>query len=280
MFDISGDGKAEQTAWFGAREAILVQDANGNGLVDGVGELFGTGHGAPDGFTDLAQRMDSNADGFVNAHDTGWHTLQLWLDANGDGVSQAPELYTLDAMGVKSIALATTETHVVYADGYMPLQGTVTMTDGTTRMIGDIFFTNENTGELHGSTANDVLVYNSSAHLYDGGAAGYDTLDVMAPSATLNVGEDFRLTNVDAVDMANGGSDVLRLNLNDVLDMNSQHMLMVTGDAVDTVVLHGDLTQGATVNQNGTDFATYSNAAGAQILVQMGLTVQVDQPHA
>jgi hypothetical protein len=278
MFDITGDGRAEHTAWF-ASGAMLAQDTNHNGTIDGVAELFGTGHGAPDGFTDLANRMDSNADGVVDARDAQWSTLQLWTDANGDGVSQAHEMATLDAMGVKSIALATTETHVVYADGYMPLQGTVTMTDGTTRAIGDVFFTNEGNGELHGSTANDVLVYNPTAHLYNGGTAGYDTLDVMKAGATVDLSQGTTLTHVDAVDMHNGGADVLKLNIHDVLDMNDQHTLIVQGDAVDTLVLTGDVTQGATVQQNGIDYASYTNAAGAHVLVQMGLTVQVDQPH-
>jgi hypothetical protein len=48
---------------------------------------------------------DTNSDGVVNATDTRFTQLSLWMDANGDGVTDTGELKTLAQMGVTSLKL-------------------------------------------------------------------------------------------------------------------------------------------------------------------------------
>lgn len=51
---------------------------------------------------------DANGDGFINAADSVWQSLQIWQDRNSDGVSQQDELTSLDTLGIASISLNAT----------------------------------------------------------------------------------------------------------------------------------------------------------------------------
>ncbi|MCA9799312.1 MAG: hypothetical protein KC474_07160 [Cyanobacteria bacterium HKST-UBA04] len=113
-FDIDGDGLKEQVAWSTA-DAWLALDRNGNGTIDSGKELFGNQHGAANGFEEL-KKHDDNHDGIINSQDAVFTQLRTWIDANGDGVSQAEELKTLQEAGVKQLFLAydessATDTH-------------------------------------------------------------------------------------------------------------------------------------------------------------------------
>ncbi|HCT9624233.1 TPA: hypothetical protein OUC83_002727, partial [Staphylococcus aureus] len=76
-------------------------------------ELFGSnssgkeGGLAKDGFEALSL-YDANGDGFINAADSVWQSLQIWQDRNSDGVSQQDELTSLDTLGIASISLNAT----------------------------------------------------------------------------------------------------------------------------------------------------------------------------
>jgi hypothetical protein len=274
-FDVNMDGIADATAWFGAGEGILVRDYNQNGTIDNLGELFGTGGTAADGFSDMKALEDTNQDGVVNAQDAGWDQLRVWVDANSDGVSQADELRTLDDVGVKEINLDAKTSSVIYEDGHMPLVSTVTMTDGSTKLLGDVFFTNDGTGHMTGSAGSDVMVFSATADTIDGGQ-GFDTLKVMSASDIV-VGQDAQLKGIEAIDLHNSGTDYLTLNMADVLALSDNSILAIRGDAVDEVRLTGDIASTATVEQDGTTFTSYTNAAGAQVLVEAGVHVVTDE---
>jgi hypothetical protein len=102
-FDFNGMGVAERTAWIGAANGILVDDANANGRVDGAAELFGSA--TQDGFNVL-ESYDSNHDNVIDANDAHFGRLRVWRDLNGDGVVQDGEMQTLADAGVASISLA------------------------------------------------------------------------------------------------------------------------------------------------------------------------------
>jgi hypothetical protein len=274
-FDLDGNGIAEQTAWFSATDAILVHDTNRNGSVDGIQELFNNIDDA-NGFAMLARTMDSNGDGIINAQDAGWTELQLWVDADQNAVSTTGELKTLTEAGIESISTTTTDTAVYYEGAYLPIASIVTMQDGSTRVIGDVFFTNQNDGEVRGAATHDLLVFSATADVYDGGSAGHDTLWLQTGGNTLNLGTDVSLHSVEALDARNGKADTLNLNLADVLEFAEGGIFTVRGDAVD--VLHlSHATQGADVVQNGETFASYTSANGAQLLVAAGIDVQLDE---
>ena len=93
------------TEWFGPTEGIVVFDRNGDGNIQGS-DLFGdqnvTGRDVADGYEDLAL-LDTNNDGVVDSSDNDFSKLQIWQDANSDGIAQDGELTTLFQNSITSL---------------------------------------------------------------------------------------------------------------------------------------------------------------------------------
>lgn len=115
-FDINADGVIDQVAWMDkhASDPLLVLDRNGDGLINSGAELFGSATpqpaiADPNGFHALLQwdlpENGGNADGIVSPADRIWRRLQLWSDANHDGLSEPAELSGLDSSGLFAINL-------------------------------------------------------------------------------------------------------------------------------------------------------------------------------
>jgi len=158
-FDFDQDGFAEKSGWVSGDDGMLVVDRNGDGQINDISELVGSGfvspstslnpqNDGPTGFADLAT-YDTNGDGVVSSADSAWADLLVWRDFNGDGVTDDGELQGLDATGVASIDLAHTN---LVADPQNALdfgatgnvitqQGSFTKTDGTTATVGDAWLT-------------------------------------------------------------------------------------------------------------------------------------------
>ncbi|MCO6442035.1 MAG: hypothetical protein J5I81_13370 [Nitrococcus mobilis] len=143
VFDQNADGVATASGWIGADDGLLVMDRNGNGAIDDGQELFGeathSGAGtAADGFAALTD-LDSNADGRIDTADADFAKLRIWREVNGDGVSQAEELHTLDELGISALNLANSQTDQNLAGGNRLIKtGTFVRSDGTTGQLGDV----------------------------------------------------------------------------------------------------------------------------------------------
>ncbi|MBO9787830.1 calcium-binding protein [Xanthomonas phaseoli] len=150
LFDHEGNAVKQGTGWISADDGILVLDRNGNGLIDGGAELFGD-------YTDGAALMagekselsaglralsslDTNKDGFFDSLDEKFFSVQVWRDLNQDGISNAGELFSLNEIGVKNIALTPTSTeNVALGNGNaVDSYGYYTRTDGTQGVTGDL----------------------------------------------------------------------------------------------------------------------------------------------
>lgn len=143
MFDLDNDGVAERTGWVGPHDGMLVHDANRNGMVDGVAELFGSAN--VDGYDEL-KTIDANNDGRIDASDPAFADLLVWRDLNADGVSSADEMLTLAQAGISRLDLAFTQSNSDAAGNVVARAGSYVRTDGTTRAMASVQFATDETG--------------------------------------------------------------------------------------------------------------------------------------
>ena len=139
FFDLNLDGFAEHTGWVSPDDALLALDIDGDGIIDDVSELFGDQTGHANGFLALAAH-DSNSDGVIDANDALFSDLIVWQDLNGDGFSSANEMLSLTDVGITSIDLAYVDVNETNAGHAVFQSSTVTLADGTTRDVDDVYF--------------------------------------------------------------------------------------------------------------------------------------------
>lgn len=139
FFEFDDDGFGERTGWVRGDDGLLALDANANGTIDNVTELFG--NQTTSGFTALAVH-DANADGKIDAADSIYDSLRVWQDLDQDGVSDSGELKTLAELGIVSISLASATPAEPTAVGGNAIvrTGSFTRADGSTRGIADVAF--------------------------------------------------------------------------------------------------------------------------------------------
>lgn len=137
-FDLLGTGHAVQSGWISSGDAFLAVDANGNGRIDDVSELFG-GAERGLGFAKLAG-FDSNGDGVVDAHDAGFSALKVWQDANGNHHTDAGELRTLAEAGIASLDVAFVDRSIDQLGNVLGEAGRATGSDGRAIDMVDVYF--------------------------------------------------------------------------------------------------------------------------------------------
>jgi hypothetical protein len=149
-WDFFGDGHPFQIAWTApnSTNGWLAIDLNGNGVIDSAKELFSNiapqpASDNPNGFKALAV-YDDNHDGVVNAKDSVWQQLLVWIDTNHEGISQPNELHHLDDIGIHSISVNYTES--LRTDAYgnqFKLKGHLNPDkgDNVNRVIYDVYLT-------------------------------------------------------------------------------------------------------------------------------------------
>jgi hypothetical protein len=145
VFDLLGTGKKQVTSWVDRHDGFLAIDLNGDGQINSGTELLGSGtqlangNKAADGWQALTQH-DTNMDGHINAADAVFSQLRVWVDANGDSVTDAGELRTMDDVGIVGINLAADDAMVAQNGNYLRGFSSYTTKDGTTHEVVDAWF--------------------------------------------------------------------------------------------------------------------------------------------
>ena len=141
-FDMNGDGSLDDTGWIGRGDGFLVVDRNKDGLITEASELSlaSEDEASTSGLDGLAL-FDSNGDGVVDKKDARFGELSVWVDANGNGVSEAGELRTLTEAGIASLRLRATaapDRMIKLGDNAVLATASFTRSNGTTGTVGDV----------------------------------------------------------------------------------------------------------------------------------------------
>ncbi|MEJ7138451.1 SdrD B-like domain-containing protein [Amphibiibacter pelophylacis] len=137
-FDLLGTGDKVHSGWLAKGDGFLVIDTNHNGQIDSVHEMFGGAIGQ--GFATLA-RYDSNGDGYINIHDKDFGAFKVWVDANGDRITEPGELKTLAEVGI--VALKVSYEIDPSNDGHGNVvieKSTAILANGHELLMGDVYF--------------------------------------------------------------------------------------------------------------------------------------------
>lgn len=155
-FDLDNNGFSEKTAWIGTEDGFLVLDRNENGKIDNGGELFGdqvtleNGRKSSSGFEALIE-FDENDDGLIDEDDPVFKKLQVWVDANHNGISEKKELKGLSDCNVKSISLSHEEKSVVdeITGTRLAEISEVELSDNTHTVISEFWFPIKSSDTTH-----------------------------------------------------------------------------------------------------------------------------------
>lgn len=144
LFDLDGDGLADNTSWIGANDAFLFLDRDGDGVVSGIQEISFIDD-IEDAASDLEglAAFDSNGDGVLNAEDERFDEFGVWNDADGDGAVDDGETATLREVGIASLNLDGTPVEGMTRFGEVAIAntGSFTLANGATREFADAALT-------------------------------------------------------------------------------------------------------------------------------------------
>ena len=144
-FDLFDNGTAISSGWVSGGDGLLVMDRNHDGVITNGSELFGTstrlsdGTKAADGYAALRE-FDSNKDGFISETDAVFKDLRVWIDGDGDGVSEVGEIRSLDSLGITQINVNAVNGTEVDNGNVLGLTSTYQTSDGVVHAAADVWF--------------------------------------------------------------------------------------------------------------------------------------------
>ncbi len=139
-FDMNGDGVVDDTGWTGNGDGFLVIDRNNDGKITHASELsFAAENKDAKSDLEALASLDNNGDRVIDSKDVRFGELKVWVDANGNGVTDAGELNTLAQVGITSISLAgrNLEGTAKVGENVLISTSTFTRSNGTTGTVGN-----------------------------------------------------------------------------------------------------------------------------------------------
>jgi hypothetical protein len=302
-FDLLDTGAKQSVGWVDKHDGLLVMDRNGDGKINSGAELFGDhtkladGSLAKDGWAALAA-LDSNADGSIDAKDAAFNALNVWVDANGNGITDAGELHTLNSQGITAISLNTTHQQVAQNGNVLGDKGQFTTVDGQSHDVADAWF-NVNEGKTQSTSADapQTPTHCDEPWLTDPVAAAVtstgtaplvyrlDTSNWQNKPYTLSAEQLAELGLPVPADSSEGST--FQLTVADVIhapvDEAGMHVVQITGSSSDTLNLSnllgpdqtpGQWTATGTVVQDGVTFNTFNYSADPMLQVLVDHNIQ------
>ncbi len=196
-FDLNENGFAELTGWVQPDDALLSWDRNGDGKINDNNELFGSA--TEDGFSQLNE-LDTNQDGRIDSADDDFDKLTLWQDKNTDGITDEGELISLTDAGISFIDLNADEISETNQGHDVSHRSTVAWVDGSSSVIEDIWFQNDQT--YTNLLVPEGFVYDELAFILPQ-LKGYGNVGDLAYAISLD--SDLKQEVVQLVNLANTG---------------------------------------------------------------------------
>ncbi len=131
-FDVQNNGQRVHTGWGTAGEGYLVYDPAGKNTVANEQSLVAS-------FAAL-KALDKNNDGVLNAQDSAWASLKVWVDNAGTGAFTSGSLMTMDQIGIASINLNSTHVNQNQNNNTILDDSTFTWKSGGTGDIAGVDF--------------------------------------------------------------------------------------------------------------------------------------------
>ena len=132
FFDTANDGTLRATGWDTIGEALLTYDPGPGGTIHQESQLV-------PGVSALAA-IDTNGDGILNAADSGWNNLRLWINTGLGAEFSASDLHTLNEAGIASINLSSQPANRYDNGNVILADGTFTLTGGGTGRLAGVGF--------------------------------------------------------------------------------------------------------------------------------------------
>ncbi len=145
FFDVNGDGWKRKTAWVAPGDGLLAYDIDGDGKIDKASEIGFAQYknGAQTDLEGLAA-FDTNGDGRFTSADDAWARFGVWQDSNQNGITDAGEFKSLDAMGISAIELTSDGQFSVINGQTVHGIGSLEKTDGSHLAIADVTLAHTN----------------------------------------------------------------------------------------------------------------------------------------
>jgi len=141
VMDINSDGKLDFSAWAAPQDGVLVWNKFGDGMVHDASQYAFTQYGGNTDLQGLAVAFDTNHDGVLNAQDAQFGEFMVWQDTNGNGVSDAGEMHSLNSLGVTSINLVSDGVQRTPATGVTEAgHSSATLANGSSLLVADAAF--------------------------------------------------------------------------------------------------------------------------------------------
>lgn len=107
-YDVDGDGKTDRTEWLkkGTKDGFLVMDVDGDGKITGnelmnESTIKGKTNQFKTGFEKASFYGDADKDGNISGDEL--NKFSVWVDKNGDGITDTGELSSMKDMGIVGI---------------------------------------------------------------------------------------------------------------------------------------------------------------------------------